>query len=287
MRVVVTGSSGFLGSHVADHFAAAGHAVQGVDANPPAARPPSWQHTTADLTSPGVASKLIGDADAVVHIAAIPRPTGRDAADVLRTNVTSTFNVVEAARLAGAPRLVYASSFSVLGYPFGEPFTAPHFLPIDESHPIHAQDAYGLSKWLGEEIVEAAIRQGLGSAISLRMPWVQSPQTFAEQIGPRRKTADAVRDLWAYIDVRDAAEAFRLALEWNGQGHRRLYVAASDTYLADDTVTALRGAMPDVPLRRPLDGHAGLIDTRRAGEVLGFSPLHSWRDYPETVGEPA
>jgi nucleoside-diphosphate-sugar epimerase len=77
---------------------------------------------------------------------------------------------------------------------------------VDETAPIHAQDAYGLSKWLGEEIVAAAVRQGGLSAVSLRMPWVQSPGTFAAQVGPRRKMAESVRDLWSYIDARDAAQ---------------------------------------------------------------------------------
>ena len=177
------------------------------------------------------------------------------------------------------PRLIYASSFSVLGYPFGHPFVPPRVLPITESHPTHAQDAYGLSKWVGEEIVEAAVRGGSLSAISLRMPWVQSPQTFAQEISPRRETAESVRDLWSYLDVRDAAEAFHLALNWQGSEHQRLYLAAADTYLDEETGLALKRALPDVPLAKPLRGFTGLIDTTLAGEVLGFAPRYSWRGY--------
>lgn len=279
MRVIVTGSSGFLGRHVAAHLARSGHAVLGIDISPPPAGFDGWTHITADLTDPATALELVRDAEVVVHIAAIPRPTGRTAGDVFHTNVGSTFNVVEAARLARIPRLVYASSFSVLGYPFGEPFVPPRSLPVDEEHPVDAKDPYGLSKWLGEEIVEAAVRQGGLSAVSLRMPWVQSPESFAAQIGPRRKTADAVRDLWSYIDVRDAAEGFRLALDWQGEGHLRVYLSAEDTYLEEETMSALKRVLPEVPLLQPLDGFAGLISNRLAQEKLGFSPSHSWRDY--------
>ncbi|PZO80633.1 MAG: epimerase [Mesorhizobium amorphae] len=280
MRVIVTGSSGFLGRNVAAHLAAAGHSVLGVDTAPAPDRA-GWDHVTADLAEFAPALELVRNVDAVVHVAAIPRPTGRTAGTVFHTNVAACFNVVEAARLARIPRLVYASSFSVLGYPFGEPFVAPRSLPITEELPTHAQDAYGLSKWLGEEIVEAAVRGGAMSAVSLRMPWVQSPETFASQIGPRRATADSVRDLWSYIDVRDAAEAFRLALEWQGSGHLRAYVAASDTYLEHETAPALERALPGVPRTSPLDGHAGLIDTSRARAALGFVARHSWRDYSQ------
>lgn len=279
MRVIVTGSSGFLGRHVAAHLVGAGHSVVGIDVCPPPGFT-GWAHVTADLTEFSAALELVRDADAVIHIAAIPRPTGRTAGDVFHTNVAAAFNVIEATRLARIPRLVYASSFSVLGYPFGEPFMPPQFLPVNESHPTGANDAYGLSKWLGEEIVEAAVRQTGLSAVSLRMPWVQSPDTFAAQIGPRRVTADAVRDLWSYIDVRDAAEGFRLALDWGGEGHLRAYLAAADTYLDEETAHALGRDFPEVPVLQPLDAFAGLISTRLAQEKLGFVPRHSWRHYP-------
>ncbi len=280
MRVIVTGSSGFLGRHVASHLAASGHAVIGIDTAQPPAGFGGWSHVTADLTQFAAALELVREADAVVHIAAIPRPIGRAAGEVFHTNVAAAFNVIEATRLGRIPRLVYASSFSVLGYPFGEPFVPPQFLPIDETHPTRAQDAYGLSKWLGEEIVEAAVRQGGLSAVSLRMPWVQSAETFGAQIGPRRKTAEAARDLWSYIDVRDAAEGFRLALDWTGSGHLRTYLSAADTYLEEDTATALARSLPGVPLSQPLDGCSGLIATGLAERELGFVPRHSWRDYP-------
>lgn len=281
MRVIVTGSSGFLGRHVAAHLTRAGHALTGIDISPPPPGAGGWQHVSADLSHYAAALELIREADAVVHIAAIPRPTGRTAGDVFHTNVAAAFNVVEATRLARIPRLVYASSFSVLGYPFGEPFVPPQSLPVDEASPVRPQDAYGLSKWLGEEIVEAAVRRGGLTAVSLRMPWVQSPETFFAQIGPRRKTAEAVRDLWGYIDVRDAAESFRLALGWAGPGHLRAYVAAADTYLDEPTAAALARALPQVPLARPLAGHAGLIGIEKAKGELGFVPQHSWRDYPK------
>lgn len=282
MKIIVTGSGGFLGRHVAAHLDRAGHEILGIDKSPPTGAV-SWAHVSADLAQLASALELVRDADAVVHIAAIPRPTGRTAGDVFHTNVATTFNVVEAARLARIPRLVYASSLSILGYPFGQPFMPPKALPVDENSPIHAQDAYGLSKWLGEEIVEAAVRQGGLSAVSLRMPWVQSPETFAAQVGPRRNNAEAVRDLWSYIDVRDAAQGFGLALGWRNGGHLRVYLAAADTYLEEETAPALARALPGVPLHRPLAGFSGLIDTGKAKEKLGFAAQYSWRGYSDEV----
>jgi nucleoside-diphosphate-sugar epimerase len=278
MKIIVTGSQGFLGRHVAAHLGRVGHEIVGIDKSPPTGRA-GFEQISADLRHFATAIELVRDADAVVHLAAIPRPTGHSASDVFDVNVATTFNVVEAARLARVPRLVYASSFSVLGYPFGQPFNPPDALPVDENSPIHAQDVYGLSKWLGEEIVEAAVRQGGLSAVSLRMPWVQTPQTFAAEVGPRRRSREAVRDLWSYVDARDAAQGVELALGWRGEGHLRVYLAAADTYLGEETEAALARALPDVPLRRALPGFSGLIDTSKARRELGFTAQHSWRDY--------
>lgn len=279
MRIVVTGSSGHLGRHVAAALGEAGHAVTGVDAVPP--EEAGWTHVSADLSDLAAALQLVRDCEAVVHIAAIPRPTGRAPGEVFRTNTLAAYNVAEAAALAGAERFVYASSFSVLGYPFGPRFAAPLYLPVDERHPVRPQDAYGLSKWLGEEIVDAAVRRGGFSAVSLRMPWIQSPASFFREVGPRRRQVESVRDLWSYLDMRDAVAGFLQALVWSGDSHLRAYLGAADTYLAEETEAALRRALPEVPLACALPGHAALISTSLAREKLGFAPLHSWRDYPE------
>lgn len=277
MNVIVTGSSGLLGRHVAEAFVSAGHEVLGIDIAPPAQG--AWRHVSADLTDLGLTLQLVRDAEAVVHIAAIPRPTGKAAAEVFRTNVAAVYNVVEAAALASAGRFVYASSFSVLGYPFAERLTSPAYLPIDQHYPIGAQDAYGLSKWLGEEVVDAAVRRGAFSAVSLRMPWVQTPGIFFETVGPRRQTPDAAWDLWGYIDARDAADAFLKALAWDGLGHLRTFVNAADTYSDIPTADLVKSAFPSVPLKQPLEGYVSVIDNAHARMTLGFEPRHSWREY--------
>ena len=280
MKVVVTGSSGLLGRHVAAALGAAGHDVLGIDAAAPPAGA-GTAHVTADVTDLGALIQLARGAEALVHVAAIPRPTGRDPATVFRTNVAATYNAVEAGALAGIARFVYASSFSVLGYPFFERPIAPPYLPVDEAHPIGAQDPYAVSKWLGEEIVAAAVRRGaLPSAISLRMPWIQTPQTFHAEVGRRRRTADAGRDLWAYLDARDAADAFVRAVERPAEGHLRLFLSAADTFMDEPTEPLAARSFPGLVLAKPLPGCAAAIDTAAAHRVLGWTPRYSWRSYP-------
>ena len=280
MRTIVTGSSGLLGRHVAAALAEAGHDVLGLDAAPPAAAS-SWQHVTVDLTDLGQTLQLVREAQAVVHIAAIPRPTGLAPAQVFQTNMAACYNVVEAAVLCGATRLVYASSMSVLGYPFFETPVAPRYLPFDAAHPSAPQDAYALSKWLGEEVVAAAVRRRPAlSAVSLRMPWIQTAETFPRDVVERRKRAALVaRDLWGYLDARDAAAAFVAAVERPLSGHHRLFISAADTFMETETAALVEATYPGVPLRWPLPGHASVFDLAEAEAILGFKPRHGWREY--------
>ncbi|BAV51346.1 NAD-dependent epimerase/dehydratase [Mesorhizobium loti] len=246
----------------------------------------AWRQVTADLTDLGSTLQLVRDCDAVVHVAAIPRPTGRAGGEVFKTNVATAYNVVEAAATAGISRFIYASSFSVFGYPFFEKAVTPPYLPVDMNHPVGAQDPYGLSKWLGEEIVDAAVRRGAFSAVSIRMPWIQTAQSFFAGVGPRRATADSARDLWAYLDARDAGQGFLRALEWQGDGHLRVLLSAADTFMEEETEALVRRVYPGVARSRPIAGFGSVLDTVHARETLGFAPEHSWRSYrkPETKG---
>jgi nucleoside-diphosphate-sugar epimerase len=277
MKIVVTGSSGLLGRHVAAAAVDAGHTTLGIDEVAPVAA--TWAHVTADLTNLGASLQLIRDCDAVIHIAAIPRPTGRAGGEVFMTNVAATYNVVEAAAMAGAKRFVYASSMSVFGYPFFEAEVRPPYLPVDQGHPICAQDPYGLSKWLGEEIVDAAVRRRAFSAVSVRMPWIQTPETFYRDVGYRRTTADSARDLWGYLDARDAAQGFMLALDWQGEGHLRTLLSAADTFMEEASEPLVRKAFPQAAFSRPIGGCDGVLDISHAQTTLGFRPVYSWRSY--------
>lgn len=279
MKVIITGSSGLLGRHVAAALVEAGHEVLGLDLSPP--KDDGWTHVTADLTDLGQVLQLVRDAEAVVHIAAIPRPTGLPAGHVFQTNMAACYNIAEAAVLSGAKRLVYASSMSVLGYPFFERRVVPAYLPFDSAHPAAPQDAYALSKWLGEEVVASAVRRRPElSAVSLRMPWIQTAETFPRDVVERRKRAALVaKDLWGYLDARDAAAAFVAAVQQPLDGHHRIFISAADTFMEVETEKLARDAYPGVALRRALVGYETVFDLTEAREVLGFVPRYSWRDY--------
>ena len=276
---IVTGAAGLLGRHVARRFVAAGWNVTGIDraADPSA---DDFDVTIVDLANHSEALDAIGAADCLVHCAAIPRPTGMDAQAVFTTNMALMYNALAAAEARRIARVVYASSFSVLGLPFAPQPVAIARLPVDEDHPIAPQDVYALSKWLGEEMLDAWCRRTTMNAVSLRLPWIQTAESFLREVVPRRETPDAALDLWAYIDAEDAADAFFVASTAPIRGHERFFVAAADSYCEIPSATLAEQYMADTQLHRPISGHDSLIDCGKAATILGFRALRSWRDYP-------
>jgi nucleoside-diphosphate-sugar epimerase len=279
VTVVVTGAAGLLGRHVVSALLAAGREVRAVDVVPP---PDSGAELVrCDLTSFGDAVQALAGATAVVHTAGIPRPLGVTGVELFRTNVLAAWNVVEAVVLHGVRRLANASSFSLLGLPFNPRPIVPSYLPIDEAHTTEPQETYALSKQLTEEIVSAATRRSDLEAISLRMPWIQTPETFATDVIARRDDASvAAGNLWAYIDARDAASMFLAALERPVEGHAAVYVTARDTFMEEETPTLIRRTFGAIELRRAFTGHESVIDASAAERLLGVGAEHSWRSYP-------
>ncbi|ROS76642.1 NAD(P)-dependent oxidoreductase [Cellulomonas sp. PhB143] len=302
MRILVTGARGRVGRYTVAHLADAGHDVTATDLAPERPAPPDAPdvpYVQADLTDAGEVFSLVGGwtgreggpkqgpFDAVVHAGAIPAP-GRHAPHTLfRNNVMGVFDVVEACVRWGVPRLVNVSSETVAGFAFSERPTLPHYLPLDEEHPLEPQDPYGLGKVVGEEICDAAVRRSDLRVVSLRPTWVQEESTYEPFLGPLVADPDAgVTNGWSYVDVRDLAEAIRLAVECDLPGHEAFYVSAADTVGGRDLHAAWRRVYPDAPTElRPVDRpDAAGVSSAKAARLLGWTPRRSWRDVLDASG---
>ena len=285
MRIVVTGGSGLAGRAVVERLVAHGDDVVNVDL---VARDGPAPFRRADLSDLGQVYGALHGADAVVHFGAIPRPTFDVPEVVFRTNAMGAFNVLEAASALGIGRVVIASSVSTLGFPFNERPLAPEYVPIDEAHPLRPQDAYALSKLVGEELASGFARRGRVTVASLRFPWIHTPETFAAQVRPLQgDPAAGAANLWSYVDSRDAAEATRLALTADIAEHEACFVAAADSFMPIPSRELVAAHYPAAVIRKGLSEYGSLLDAAKAERVLGFRPAHSWRSYglSEAKGE--
>lgn len=289
MKIVITGAHGKVGRAATQALLDAGHDVLAVDLTRPGfERKPegSAAYQMADLTDAGQAYAVVRGADVVVHVAAIPEPTGNPPQVVFQTNLMATFNVLEAAVRFGVKRFVNISSETVPGFFFPERPFLPDYAPVDEEHPVHPQDPYALSKTFGEQLMNAAVERSDIKVISIRPSWVQNEDNYEQNLGPQIRDASVLSpNLWSYIDVYDLADAIVLAAESDLPGHEVFYIASPDNVGGHDFAAVLEKYYGDKIELRPLDRvDASGISTAKAQRVLGWTPKRSWRDYLDADG---
>ncbi len=275
-KVLVTGSNGGIGKVIVRELLEHGYQVTGADIVPWREAPVRTYITNfEDL---GQTYGLVQNHDAVIHMAAIPSPSVHAPEVVFRTNVMSTFNVFEAATVLGIQKVVTASSLSALGTAYHFNHIDPAYFPIDESVPNVSQDAYGLSKMIGEELADGFIRRTPTMSISsLRFTAVFTEGT-GEHIKQQRKNPGSPNAFWTYIDVRDAALVSRLAMEYTTPGHEAYYITAPETHLDLPTLDLIKQYYPGTKQldEARLQGSASPVDCSKAERQLGFTPRYLW-----------
>lgn len=294
-KVLVTGASGLLGSYVVNELAGKADIV-GLDLMSPSESAQFSGFVTGSIEEADTVKQAVQGCNAVIHVAARPNIWSGAGHEIVRTNVTGTWNVLQAAEDAGVKRVVVTSSDSVVGYTVLEgAMIPPEYLPVDNKHPLHPTDAYALSKVLCEKTAQAFVDRGKLEVVVLRPVYVLYPKFECEVLaraadpennkgpaaGGRQPAGGGV--MWHYVDPRDLARAFRMALEAHSPGFGPYFISGPNTLAPDTTIERLAGKMGGVriPIKAPgvyeTSPFAPLYDLMAARDALGFEAIHDHR----------
>lgn len=285
-QILITGGSGQVGAYVIDRLKAR-HKLSVLDRIPPV-HYPDLPFLKVDLTSLREVNQAVKGFDVVVHLAAIPHPFNDPGDRVLSVNVTSTYNIMEAARLNGIRRVIYACSESASGFGIHAYPCKPDYIPIDEEHPSRPHESYGLSKYCAEIICQEYSRAYGIESISLRYAWVWL-DACREEI--EKILARQMAEEWfaAYIFPEDVAQAIECSLSMQLPDRHfpfeMFYLTAQDTFSALPSLDLInklfQGDRPKI--RKPAyfeeNPHASLFDITKAKKMLGYNPEFGWKDF--------
>jgi nucleoside-diphosphate-sugar epimerase len=283
-RVCVTGAAGKAGRAAVRELTEHGYDVVATDVV--ATGGGGARLLRADLTDYGQATEVLRGTDAVVHLANIPAPGLATPAVTFNDNVTMNFNVFHAAAALGLATVVWASSESTLGLPFGggpEQFPGAsgelRYAPVDEGHFPFPATSYALSKVASEGLAEQVARWSGIPFTGLRFSNIMEPAEYERF--PSFWADPHLRkwNLWGYVDVRDVAAACRLGLEADLAGSNNVIIAAADTVMNRPSRELLAEVFPGVPVTREPGEFTTLLAIDRARQLLGYRPRHSWRDH--------
>jgi len=272
-RILVTGASGFIGSHLADELRRRGADVLTLDTRdeiPIDVR--DWREVRDFANRSG---KL----EVVYHLAAlmfVPY-SFENPREIYEVNVLGTLNILELCRLYNVEKIVFSSS-----YTYGD----PQHMPINEKHPVNPTSPYARSKVLAEALCKAYYEDYSLSCTILRsfniygegqndrflIPSIlkQMPSGKIELMDPEPK-----RD---FLYVSDAVKAYIRAGEYSKSGFDIFNIGYGLSYSVDEIVSKVMkcwGKKVDViyqVLRRRDEIMDVVADVRKAREQLDWEP---------------
>ena len=174
--VLITGGTGFLGSHLADKLLAEDYKVilmgRGTSLNNIShlLGNKKVEFVKGEITNADDVRKALDNADIVFHLAAFTnvKESINEPKKDFDTSVTGTIILLESMRRQKKDKLVYISAGRVYGI--------PKYVPVDEKHPICPVDPYGLGKYIGEEYCKFYGRNYGIKTIILRLFSVYGPR---------------------------------------------------------------------------------------------------------------
>ena len=294
MRCVILRGRGFLGRHVGQAMAAAGHEVWSVDQDPVvsmSALPWLEGDIVGDYTDVDEWVSVSGVPDVLVHLASstVPATANADAIQDAEINLVGTLKLLSSLRaLQIRPRVLFASSG-------GAVYGRPQRIPLTESHPTVPLGAYGVTKVALEHHlrVEEALMGLPYRVLRLSNPFGEWQQPHGIQgviaVFAYRALHHRALEVWGdgsvvrdFIYAGDVGAAFVAAAAHEGEA-RTFNVGGGVGLSVNEIVQTLerllgrrveRRAMPG----RPFDPPANVLDVSLAAKELGWSPVTPFED---------
>jgi dihydroflavonol-4-reductase len=306
MTTLVTGASGFLGSHIARQLVARGDTVRVLlrpSSHNRAISDLSLEYVTGDLRDPASLERAMKGVKRVFHVAADYRLWARRSKDIYESNVGGTKNLLLAAENAGVEKFIYTSTVATIA--------------VDRpQHPNEFTDArleemvghYKRSKWLAEQAVRNAAKDGAPVTIATPTtpvgPWDWKPTPTGKIIVDflNGKMPGYVDTGLNFVGVEECAAGHLLVSEKGKVGERYLLGAENLTLkqvldtlakitglrapsmkiphglalgvaYADTVFSRLTFREPQIPIEGvKIARHNMFVDCSRAQRDLGFRP---------------
>ncbi|MEM2907550.1 MAG: NAD(P)-dependent oxidoreductase [Candidatus Odinarchaeota archaeon] len=232
MKILITGASGFLGSHLIEHLASKGYQIIGMvreNSNIELIENLVSELRYADLSKPETIKSVVQGVDVVIHLAAYYTFHGSKKL-YQKINVEGTEHLAEAALKNKVKRLIYCSTTEVIG-----PVPNP---PADEDTEPNPVYEYGKSKLKAEETVKKYGLKGLEYTI-IRPSGIYGPRNvndvsywtitcFAKNSLGTRFIVGSGENLVQFVHVKDVVEGFTLALEKSDKSRNQTYIISED-----------------------------------------------------------
>jgi len=281
--VLVTGGSGFVGSHLVEALLNRGCAVRVIDnfATGKAEQlHPAAELIQADIRNAATISDAFKDVDCVFHVAALPRvPLSiENPLETHMVNVVGALNVLLAARNAGVRRVVYSSSSSVYG--------DQAELPLHEEMKPNPLNPYALQKLAAEQYTRLFHRLYGMETVALRYfnvfgPRMATEGAYVTVISAFLRARRANQPLTIHGDgeqtrdfthVRDVVRANLLAMDAAAANGLALNIGQGRNVSINWIAERIGGPKVNLPPRLG-DARDTLADNSRAVQLLGWRPL--------------
>jgi uronate dehydrogenase len=207
--ILITGAAGRIGTMLRPRLALPGRVLRLIDVTPlPEPLGPGEEGETASVTDLAAMTAACAGAEAVIHLGGIATESSWDR--ILDVNINGTYTVFEAARRAGVPRVVFASSNHAVGFTPRADFPVPDFAyPTPDTY-------YGASKAAGEAVAALYARRYGLDAICIRIL-----SCFERPTGPRM--------LGSWLSPDDAGRLFEACLTVPSPGFQVIYGVSANT----------------------------------------------------------